>query len=458
MISGEEDIDDHQRGPDYVIPTTARRTWHRNGAVSMDFPSNGHTPVSIPTSLKLYAEKNPDKIAFAIERDGKWLQWTFSEYYQQVRLVAKAFIKLGLKRFHAVAILGANGPEWVISEMAAIFAGGLAMGIYQTNSPGACSYLLRDSGANICLFDTEIQQKKILEIQSELPELSAIIQWTGTDSQPGIILWSDLLELGKSVSDEVLEKRLRGISINQACVIVYTSGTTAAYPKGCLFNHDQIIYATRRVSQNYDCNNNDINISHLPMSHMLSQIGDIFMTVICGLTVYFARPDALKGSLVETLKAVRPTLMASVPRVWEKVMEKLCKAEAEMPWLQRHLLSWGKQVSLRKYTGKTLRGDSAVLWAAQKLFFSKIHSALGLDRTRLMAIGATLVEMKLLQFLYSINLPIYEMYGLTETTGVVTANHPNELRIGSVGKPFDVSELKINEDGEVNEQHIHILL
>ena len=183
----------------------------------------------------------PKRTALGVKRDGVWQTWTYQQYIKEIETVAKAFIKLGLKRSHAVGILGFNAPEWHISNLAAVVAGGLATGIYTTNSPDAVRYVSQHSRANIIVLENEEQLHKIEQFRDQLEHLETIIQYSGTPAGGSDVLsWSELLEIGREVDDSVLHERLEQQAVNQPCMLVYTSGTTGN-PKGRVTLQDNVL-------------------------------------------------------------------------------------------------------------------------------------------------------------------------------------------------------------------------
>ena len=176
-----------------------------------------------------------------MKRNGVWVKWTYAEYWDEVITVAKAFIRLGLKPHHSVAILGHNAPEWHISNIASILAGGLACGVYTTSSSEAVQYKVEHSRANIMVLEDETQLEKVDMMNSD--HLECIVQWSGEvpSSRPGVISWSQLLDIGRSETDQHLNTRLEQQAVNMACMLVYTSGTTDN-PKGVLLSQDNITW------------------------------------------------------------------------------------------------------------------------------------------------------------------------------------------------------------------------
>ncbi|XP_021133438.3 long-chain-fatty-acid--CoA ligase ACSBG1 isoform X4 [Anas platyrhynchos] len=311
------------------------------------------TPITVHQMFKESLEKYGSLNALASRKNGKWEKITFSEYYCFSRKAAKSFLKLGLERFHSVAILGFNSPEWFISAVGAVFAGGIVTGIYTTNSPEACHYIAYDSKTNIMVVENRKQLDKIMQIWNRLPHLKAVVLYKDSIPErcPNLYTMEEFLDLGDDISDATLDDIINSQKPNQCCVLIYTSGTTGK-PKGAMLSHDNITWTSAHCSRAGDMQPAEVQqesiVSYLPLSHIAAQIYDLWTGIKWGEQVYFAEPDALKGSLINTLKEVRPTSHMGVPRVWEKVMEKLKDASAQSGFLKRKMLSWAMSVSLER--------------------------------------------------------------------------------------------------------------
>ncbi|XP_040273720.1 long-chain-fatty-acid--CoA ligase ACSBG2 isoform X3 [Bufo bufo] len=308
-------------------------------------------PVTINQMFEEAVKQYGDYVALASKERDQWIKLTYKQYHEQCRLAAKGFIKLGLERYHGVGILGFNSAEWFIANIAAILAGGFAVGIYTTNSADACHYVAENCEANILVVENRKQLQKILQIQDQLPHLKAIIQYKDEikEKQPNIYTWAEFMELGKDVPDVQLDQIISSQKPNQCCTLIYTSGTTGQ-PKGVMLSHDNITWtataAGRAVRLREATDQQEIVVSYLPLSHVAAQMIDIWLTMKYGGATYFAMPDALKGSLVNTLKEVRPTAFMGVPRVWEKMQEKMKSVAAKSSTIRRKVASWAKGVGL----------------------------------------------------------------------------------------------------------------
>nr|CAD7446791.1 unnamed protein product [Timema bartmani] len=374
------------------------------------------------------------------------------EYRTAVRTCSKAFLKLGLKRYHSVCILGFNSPEWFISDLAAIHAGGFAAGIYTTNSPEACHYCAENSRANIIVVEDQKQLDKILQIRERLPELKAIIQYTGTPPDtPGIYSWDDVMKMGREESDEKLEQVLKTIAINECCTLVYTSGTMGN-PKAVMLSHDNLTWSAHVVGEYLHLvpGSGESLVSFLPLSHVAAQSVDIHLALFEAGTVYFADKDALKGSLVNTLQEVRPTRFLGVPRVWEKIYEKMTRIGSQNGSIKRSIATWAKGHGLQHNLDKIKGIDSNSLGysMASLLVFSKIKKALGLDRCKTFLNGAAPLSIEIKKYFLSLDILLCDAYGMSETTAGHTVSRDDIFRLTSAGKSLPGTKTKIYNPGQ----------
>lgn len=439
----------HQLGPDYIIPTDDAYATSQSGAVHLRITDQGPAskqPISIVTFMREVVETYPSTTALSVKRNNKWILWSYAKYWSDVRLAAKAFIKLGLERFHSVGILGFNSPEWFISNFAAIFSGGISTGIYATNSAEACYYVLDHSDTNIVIVENDIQLQKILKIRHRLPQLKAIIQYLGTPASNEVLSWEDLLEIGRTVPDEVLERRIRSLAINQCCTLIYTSGTTGN-PKGVMLNHDNLVFSANFIIELWIKGHSAGKlVTYLPLSHIAAQISDVYTVLGIGGHIVFAQPDALKGTLVGTLKETCPKGFLGVPRVYEKMYEKIQEAEGQMSYLKRAALNWAKKCGYA-YTESKMKGNPVVPtgYSLAERLLRKIHLALGFKNTNVYFCGAAPLSREQQTFFMSLAIIILECYGMSECSGPHIMNTLNHFRTGSVGKNSSFYQTKLEK-------------
>ncbi|KAM0732663.1 Long-chain-fatty-acid--CoA ligase ACSBG2 [Formica fusca] len=445
-------------GPDQVLATDVDTTCEFNGKVRIKLDKNEYNsciPVSIPGAFTKTVNLYPDHIALvsSLGDDGKRTMYTYREYEQTVKTVAKAFLELGLERHYTVCLLGFNSPEWFIVNLAAIYAGGVAAGIYTTNSPEACQYCAEHSKANIIVVEDKKQLEKILQIKKNLPDLKAIVQYSGIPIEKDVLSWNDLLEIGKRVSDSKLLSVLKTIGANECCTLVYTSGTIGK-PKAVMLSHDNLLHGARSVFTTMELKTKaETVVSYLPLSHIAAQICDIIASVLAASTVYFADKNALRGSLVETLLVAQPTVLLAVPRVWEKIYEKMQEKAhsngAIKTWIARWAKSQGLYYHMNKMNGVDYKNWSYIF--AKWLVFDKIKAALGLQRCRLFITAAAPLNINIKKYFLSLDIPIIEAYGMSECGGAHTIGDYKEYRLYGVGIPLSGVYTKldnIDEHGE----------
>jgi len=428
-----------QIGPDRVLPAEHYTSSDPSQPVRLwmdDQETDRRTPISVPTLLTRAAEDAPDHPALMVKRDGAWQEWTYQEYLEDVRTVAKAFIHLGLRPAHGVGIIGFNSPEWFFADLGCVFAGGLAAGIYPTNSAEACKYVLANCQANLVVVEDQKQLAKILEVRDSLPELRHIIQYTGTPTTEGVLSWKQLMELGRSQGDLPLETRLECMGPNLCCHLVYTSGTTGP-PKGVMLSHDNLTFTASTLCTQYGLlDMQEKIVSYLPLSHVAANVMDIFMMTQCLGTIYFANRDALKGTLVATLKEAQPTIFFGVPRVWEKVQEKMIQVGKANTGFKKAFGSWAKKTGL-EYNKARLggrHGGKLSFKLADKIVFSKVKEELGFGQTHSFFSAAAPISMEVLDYFMSLDIKILEIYGMSEICGPQTGNDYDNYLPGSIGK------------------------
>ncbi|XP_060075848.1 long-chain-fatty-acid--CoA ligase ACSBG2-like [Ylistrum balloti] len=454
---------------DDLMPATSQFTTQRDDAVKLRMDETGPgamKPQTVPSVFKGTVDKAPNATALGVKRDGVWVRWTYKQYYDDVRRVAKAFIKLGLEPYHGVGIIGFNSPEWFIADLGAIFAGGFATGIYTTNTPEACQYVAADCEANILVVENNQQLQKILKVWDNLPHLKAIVQYTGevAERRDNIYSWSEMMALAEQVQDSELEERLQLQAPNKACTLIYTSGTTGN-PKGVMLSHDNLTWTTQRVGEiSKLAFNADVGVSYLPLSHVAAQIIDLYLPLVHAMTVYFAQADALKGSLKDTLKEVRPTAFLGVPRVWEKFAEKMQEKSQEVKGIKKKIGAWAKGKGKEGVMAKMENRSLPWFWGlANSLLFRPIKKEMGLDRCRICVSGAAPIMKDTLEFFYSFDITVLEVYGMSESTGPHTIGTNDCFRLSSVGKEIPGVHTKLADkddegNGEICMQGRHVFM
>jgi long-chain-fatty-acid--CoA ligase ACSBG len=398
----------------------------------------------------------------------KWKKWTYTQYYDECRVAARAMIHLGLQPFDGVNVFGFNSPEWLMGELAAIMAGGVAAGIYPTDMPDQVVYKSKHSSSSIAIVENEAKLKVFLDNKAELPKLKAVIVWAPEDESKiqdaqgvKVVTWTKLSELAKNVTDDELDKRIAAQQPGNVCAYIYTSGTTGN-PKAVMISHDNIIYSStctlfhlKFLSESKGMQ--ERVLSFLPLSHVAGMMMDIVIPLVLSakrpgyMSVCFARPYDMKmGSLGDRLRTVKPTVFLGVPRVWEKISEKLKAVGATTTGLKKTIATWAKSKGLEHAYNCQMGGSGAYppfYSVANKLVLSKVKAALGLDECKFGFTGAAPISTETLEYFGQLGIQINEVYGMSECTGATSASTDAAHVWGSCGWATAGVELKIFKEG-----------
>ncbi len=384
-------------------------------------------------------------------------EWSSREFFDQVRDLSLGLAALGVTRGDRVALMSESRPEWVIADLAALTAGTVTVPIYPNLLPAQVRYILADSGARAIIVSDEEQAAKVREVRAELPELRTlvVIESKRIGSDDGFE-WS-LADTCKTGHTRLMQEDGLGREYKEAAVaipaeevatIIYTSGTTGD-PKGVMLTHAAIVANILGVAQVITVTAEDEALSFLPLSHAFER------TVMCfylskGLMVTFA--ESLE-TVARDLPRVSPTIMAAVPRVYEKLHARVLANVAQAPILRRAIFSCAMDIGRMRVRAQ-LEGRSPSLAVrllmplVDRLVFSKIRERMG-GRLRFVVSGAAPLPTNVAMFLFAVGIPVLEGYGLTETAPVLTVNPQTAPRLGTVGRALSHVELRIADDGEI---------
>jgi len=312
--------------------------------------SGSEQPTTIPELFYRQVKASGPKASLFVERNGKPVSWTWDQYWLESMKFAKACHKLQVKERSAVAIMGFNSPEWTFAFMGGVMNNMVGTGIYITNAEEACFYQADHSEAEIVCCETNEQLKRF--DLSMLPRVKAFVVWGEKALEANVkdgrvLLWNDFMKLGNEIKDAVIMEKISRQKPGQCACLIYTSGTTGN-PKGCMLSHDnctwEAIPMMRAVMMSDPSipENQHRVVSYLPLSHIAGLSVDIMAHINSGHELYFARPDALAGTLVQTLSWARPTIFFAVPRVWEKFEEKLKEIASTKPAFMQNISGWAK--------------------------------------------------------------------------------------------------------------------
>jgi long-subunit acyl-CoA synthetase (AMP-forming) len=405
--------------------------------------------------LEETAQKRSSAPALKVKRGGSWQTTTWSEYREQVRLAARGFMKLGLGAKQGVSIVGFNCPEWVICDIAAIYAGGFPAGIYTTSSPEQCQYIADHSDSAIVVVENAAQLAKFKSIRDQLPKLKAIVMIYGSDPDEDVYSWEELLKLGEETPESELDARIKEQEPGDTCTLIYTSGTTGS-PKAVMISHDNITWTARAAYNALGGTESDQFISYLPLSHIAEQVVSLHGPMYIGGCTAFAESLERLG---DNLREIRPTIFLAVPRVWEKIQAKMVAAGRQNTGLKKKIAAWARGQGLAGgYAEQSGRSKPMLYGLAEKLVFRKVREKLGLDRCRLSITSAAPISKSTLEFFLSLGIPIMEVYGMSECTGPATISMPNKYKTGYVGWVLPGGEVKIADDGEICMRGRHVCM
>ncbi len=407
---------------------------------------------TIPLRLIEQAKKRGDAPALYEKKGGLWHAFSWHEYGDLVRRASKSLIALGCEPGSTVSILGFNRLEWLILDLACMSIGGAPAGIYTTCSPSEVRYIIHHAGAPVVLIENLEQWKKLDKERANLPLLRHVVTMRGCPriDDPLVMPWDEFLAKGAAVADQTYLDRVHALEPDGLATLIYTSGTTGP-PKGVMLSHRNLAWTADIAITITGSTSDDCMLSYLPLSHIAEQMFSIHGPITAGMKLYFA--ESIE-KVPENLKEVRPTVLFAVPRIWEKfhagISSKLADATGAKARIARWAQSIGTAVSAYKARGKALPFALGVQYKlADRLVFTKLKTAIGLDRARMCVSGAAPVAKEVLEFMASLDVMVHEVYGQSEDTGPTTFNRPGQLKFGSVGPTLPGVEVKIAADGEI---------
>jgi long-chain acyl-CoA synthetase len=398
--------------------------------------------------------------ALQVRTGGAYKPISHQEVADRVRRAARGLSSLGVRRGDRVAILSENRPEWAIADFACLTAGMTDVPLYPTLPADQIAYILKDSGAVAIFVSTKAQAEKIREIRAQIPTLKTIISFDETTGLANMSM-AELEQRGAQGDSKSAVATYREDALmtkpDDLATIIYTSGTTGE-PKGVMLTHDNIFSNVAGSRTKIPFEGDDTALSFLPLSHIFERMGGHYLMFATGTSIAYAESiDTVPVNLAE----VRPTIVLSVPRLYEKMYARILETALTGSFIKKKIFFWARGVAERwaneKLAGKEPGGMLARQYMiAQKLVFSKLKARTG-GRLRYFVSGGAPLSPEINKFFYAAGLVILEGYGLTETSPVIGVNTPEDFRIGTVGKPIDGVEVKIASDGEILTRGPHVM-
>ena len=384
--------------------------------------------------------------ALVTKYDNEWVKTSTTEYITKANAISRALLRLGIQKNDKIAIISSNNrTEWNIMDIGILQTGAQNVPIYPTISEEDYEYILNHSEAKYCIVSDSEVLRKVNAIKNNVPNLKEIYSFNAIE---GCKNWTALLELGEDHSNQdVVEDRKNNVKTTDLATIIYTSGTTGK-PKGVMLSHQNIVSNVLDSAPRIPFTaGNSRAMSFLPICHIFERM-ILYLYQYYGVSVYFGESI---DKISDNLKEVKPTVITAVPRLLEKVYDKIYSKGTELTGIKKKLFFWAIDLGL-KYEPYGANGlwYETQLKIARKLIFSKWKEGLG-GNIELLVSGSAALQPRLARVFAAANIPVMEGYGLTETSPVISVNDMRHhgFKIGTVGKVIDNVEVKIANDGEI---------
>jgi len=407
--------------------------------------------------FKNRAWKYGDKAAIEKKRNGKWEKATWNEYYERSRAAGLGFYSLEVSKGDRVSLLSDNRLEWLFTDMGVLGIGACLVPIYSTLAQEEVDYILRNSESKVIVVEDRIQLEKALHAIKICPKLEKIVVINEKDSKdtpPSVISFDELLRFGREKHKEdnyLFEELSEAVTQDDLATIVYTSGTTGV-PKGAMITHKNIMAIVQSLDQvephyAYDT---DQTVPFLPLSHVFERIAGHFYGMYVGITASYAESI---NTILEDIQEKKPTIILAVPRVCEKIYQRIMMQVKQQPWWKQKAFYWGHKIGaeISRLTEENKPVPAALQLKykiAYALIFKKLREALG-GRVRWITASGAPTSSEIIRFFNAAGIIVIEGYGMTECTAPATMSNLADYKIGTVGRPLPGVEIKIADDGEI---------
>ena len=400
--------------------------------------------------------KYGNRLAIEKKMGGVWNSVTWNEYYDRARTVGLGLWSLGVRKGNMVSLLSENRLEWLYADMGSLGIGACIIPVYPTLPSDDIEYIVNNSGTKVIVPENKNQLKKVLEIVDNCPSLEKIIVMEEEDAvgHPKVMSFKNLMELGRKKHAEdptFFEKLSQEVTVDDLATIVYTSGTTGL-PKGAMITHGNIFWVVQSLNaiQPPFASDKDCTVPFLPLSHVFERIAGHFNGMYCGITSSYAESI---DTLLADFEEKRPTMILAVPRVCEKVYQKIMAQVKEQSPFKQKVFAWGQKVgnriSERREKHKRIPLFLKLKYKiAYAIIFKKLQDKLGGRVTWMTASGAPTAE-EIIRFFNAAGITVIQGYGMTEATAPATMQSLADYRIGTTGKPLPGMDIKIADDGEI---------
>ncbi len=405
--------------------------------------------------VQTHVRERASATAARVKRGGKYEDVTWASMWADARIVAKGLIGLGIESDQHICLMASSRLEWVVCDLGILASGAVTVPIYPSNLPEECRYIAQNAEARVIFAEDAKQVAKFVGSKDELgAQVIAVVQMTGRVEvdDSWVLSWDQFVAKGNDVTDAQVDERIAGLKGSTIATIIYTSGTTGL-PKGVVLTHDSLVYEGKAVRDIDVVRSDDVQLLFLPLAHVFAKVLEVAWFA-CGFVTAFAESmDTIKTNLGE----VRPTLMAGVPRVFEKFYGAVLDKGLSATGLKRRLFESALALSVKngeaEEAGRSLGFIDGIRFGVlKKLVFKKVGQGIGETmggRMRVMVSGGAPLSKKIAWFFRDAGLVIVEGYGMTETSAATCVNLPSNNFIGTVGPAVPGTEVKIAADGEI---------
>ena len=401
---------------------------------------------TVPKAFWFHVKQKPESVANWQKLNGVWEPQTWQEYGALAKQIGLALKSSGMEKADKISILSQCRMEWVACDMGIIGMGGITAPIYHSNTPEQVQYIVEHSEAKFIFLENQEQLDKMLKIWNRLPNVKKIIVFDSYVPKdiPNVTTLNKFIQTG--VDDDSFEEHIEESDPNDAISFIYTSGTTGN-PKAGVISNSNVISSIEHLPEMLDISQNDLTVGYLPLAHIAERLLGHFLKLVYGNQTAFA--ESIED-MPNNVRQGGPSIFFGTPRVFEKFYAKIATAISDATSFQKKIYHWA--ISIGKEISISDGSDSFFLkskgWLAKFLIYNKIMDIFG-GRIRYMISGAAPISPDIINFFKWMNITILEGYGMTETTGIISINLPHAVKIGSVGKPYPNTKIKIAEDGEI---------
>ncbi|MES2628489.1 MAG: long-chain fatty acid--CoA ligase [Bacteroidota bacterium] len=391
-----------------------------------------------------YQEKMyPQEVALAALEDGKWRHYSIREYIDNACAVSRGLLEMGIQPGDKIAMISNNRPEWNFMDIGILQIGAVNVPIYPTAGESDYEYIMNDAKVKLVIVSDSELYAKVSRIKNNVPSLQEVFSFNPIE---GVRHWTEIAKLGEHSSNKPVEDLMANVNPEDLATLIYTSGTTGQ-PKGVMLSHRNIVSNAVNCVERFPANPGKKALSFLPVCHIYERML-IYLYTLKGVEIHYAQS---LDTIVADMQVVKPNVFTAVPRLLEKVYDRIIAKGRELSGIKKFLFFWAVDLGLN-YEPYGVNGwwYNLKIKVARKLIFSKWKEALG-GNVELIASGSAALQPRLARVFLAAQINVMEGYGLTETSPVISVNCMDDrgVVIGTVGRIIPETKVKIAPDGEI---------